>query len=405
MKKYLFIPIVLLFSSGLFSQGLYNNGGKIIVGSGVTLYIDGTGGNYRNESNVKEGSIDLSGRLTIHGDLINNSPSSDLFSTTAPGGEVAFTGTAIQKIGGSTGSSFTFADLIINNISGIVVLKDAFVKGNMSFMKGLVDIGNNSFIYTAGSHISGTPSSSSMIIASGSGMVYREWPAAGSFTFPVGDKDGTAVYSPVSLTFTSGTFEAGAYAGVNLVASKYSDPAIAGSYVNRYWNVSQSGIAGFTADAEFTYEGSDVSGNETEIYSFRVSPAPLISFDPADITYHKLTATGLTSLGTFTGGPGTATLIKDYRNSTGLTLSNYPNPYSQNTMIIYTVPFDGYVTLTIRNLEGDLVKTLFSRMETEGKKVFNIEESDLSPGIYIASLSLKTNGKELVKTIKLVKSR
>jgi hypothetical protein len=405
MKKILFILIIMLFSCGLYSQGIYNNGGKIVVGPGVTMYIDGKGGNYRNETNVKEGSIDLSGKLTIHGDLINNSPSSDIFGTIAPGSEVAFTGTAIQTIGGSTGSSFTFADLTINNISGVVVLKDAFVNGTMSFINGLVDIGNNNFIYGASSHISGTLSSSNMIVATGSGMVYREWTSAGAFTFPVGDKDTVAVYSPVSLNFTSGTFDAGAFAGVNLVASKFSDPAITGSYLNRYWNVSYSGITGFIAEAEFKYEGSDISGSEADIYTFRVNPSPLTSYDPANSVVHLLTAKGLTSLGTFTGGPGMATGIEDKLNDNGLIFRNYPNPFIRNTMILYSLPYDGRVTLTIRNLEGQIVKTIVSRMDTKGDYSLNIDTSGLISGVYLSTLSLRTNGKELMRTIRMLKVR
>jgi hypothetical protein len=405
MKRILFLPVILLFSSGLYSQGVYNNGGKIVVGTGITMFIYGKGGNYRNETNVKEGSIDLSGNLIINGDLINNSPASDIFGTIAQGSEVAFTGTAIQTIGGSTGSSFTFADLIINNISGVVVLKDAFVTGAMSFINGLVDIGNNNLIFGASSHVSGTPTSSNMIVATGSGMVYREWTSPGAFTFPVGDKDAVAVYSPVSLNFTTGTFDAGAFAGVNLVALKYSDPAITGSYLNRYWNVSYSGITGFTADAEFKYVDSDISGSEADIYTFRVNPLPLASFDQSNSVLHLLTAKGLTSLGTFTGGPGTATVIEGLFTKNALTLSNYPNPFARNTMLVYSLPMDGRVTLTIRNLEGQIVKTIVSRMDTKGDYSMNINTSDLISGVYLATLSLRTNGNELLRTIRLLKVR
>ena len=67
MKKKLFTIFILLFSSGIFAQGVYNNGGKIVIGTGVYLCISGTGGNYRNETNVTNGSIDLSGTLNIGG--------------------------------------------------------------------------------------------------------------------------------------------------------------------------------------------------------------------------------------------------------------------------------------------------------------------------------------------------
>ena len=62
MKKYFIIPALLLLSAGLSAQGVYNNGAKIAVGTGVYLRISGATGNYRNETNTNNASIDLSGK-------------------------------------------------------------------------------------------------------------------------------------------------------------------------------------------------------------------------------------------------------------------------------------------------------------------------------------------------------
>lgn len=307
MKKIPFI-ISILFSSGLFAQGVYNNGAKIVIGTGVSVNISGTGGNYRNETNGTDGSIDLSGTLKIAGNLTNNVAGSDILGLTALGSKVELVGTAVQTIGGTTSAVFTFPDLTINNSSGIVFSKNVSVTGTMTFTNGLVDIGNNNFTYGASALIAGTPSSGSMIIATGTGQVIKDWTAIGTFTFPVGDQNLTPKYSPVTLSFTGGTFGAGANTGINLVNAPYSDPYIAVSYLNRYWNITQTGITAFSCDAAFNYDVSDVVGTESDIYAVRVNPAPVALYDPTNSGLHQLTTTGLTSFGTFTGALGQRTL-------------------------------------------------------------------------------------------------
>jgi len=299
MKKYSLIPVMLLFSSLLFGQGIYNNGGKIVIGSGVTLTVSGSGGNYRNETG---GLLNLSGSMKLGGNLTNNA-AADVIGTAGAGSKVELNGTAAQTIGGTTSSTFTFPDLVVNNPTGVTFQKDASVTGALSLTNGLVDIGNNNFTLGAASTIVGTPSASSMIIATGTGQVQKAWTATGSFTFPVGDNTGTAEYSPVSLTFTSGTFGSGGFTGLTLTNSAYTDPLITGSYLNRYWNLTQTGITSPVYNATFQYVIADVVGTESSIRTFRVTPLPKTTFSLANTTLHQLIESGLTSFGTFTGGP------------------------------------------------------------------------------------------------------
>ena len=299
MKKYSLIPIMLLFTSLIFGQGIYNNGGKIVVGSGVTLTVSGSGGNYLNQTN---GTLNLSGTVKLAGNLTNNA-TGDVIVTAGAGSKVELNGTAAQTIGGTTSSTFTFPDLVVNNPTGVTFQKDASVTGALSLTNGLVDIGNNNFTLGAASTIVGTPSASSMIIATGTGQVQKAWTATGSFTFPVGDNTGTAEYSPVSLTFTSGTFGSGGFTGLTLTNSAYTDPLITGSYLNRYWNLTQTGITSPVYNATFQYVIADVVGTESSIRTFRVTPLPKTTFSLANTTLHQLIESGLTSFGTFTGGP------------------------------------------------------------------------------------------------------
>ena len=308
MKKYILFPIALIISTVLFSQGVYNNGAKIVVGSGTFIYISGTSGNYRNETNVTNGSIDLTGTIKVEGNISNNVAGADIFTAVNPGSEVVLTGTTPQTLGGSTSAIFTFVNLTINNSSGIIVTKNTRVDGLMTFITGLIDIGNNNFMFGPSASVLGTPSASSMIIATGTGQVQKTWTGIGTFTYPVGDNSVTAEYSPVSLNFTSGTFAPGAFAGVNLVNTNYNDPAVTGSYLNRYWNISQTGITAFVSDALLQYTANDVVGTESSINGIRVVPTPLAYFGPANTSMHQLNITGISSFGTFTGALGVKTV-------------------------------------------------------------------------------------------------
>lgn len=299
---------MLLITMGIYSQGLYNNGSKIVVGSGSYLTVGGTNGNLRNEGT---GSVDLSGTLSVTGNVTNNSAGSDLLGTVTTGGVVVLNGTTPQTLGGTTGSPFIFPNLTVNNPAGILLSNSTQVNGSLTFTNGLVTIGSSNLTFGPLSLIVGTPSASRMIVATGSGQVQKVWTGTGTFTYPIGDANGTAKYSPVTLSFTSGTFAPGAVTGMNVVNAKYNDPTITGSYLNRYWNLAQTGITGFSCDAVFQYLPSDVTGTESSIKGVRVSPAPFTAYNPANTSLQQLDVPGLTSFGTFTGAVTDKTLTLD----------------------------------------------------------------------------------------------
>jgi hypothetical protein len=67
------------------------------------------------------------------------------------------------------------------------------------------------------------------------------------------------------------------------------------------------------------------------------------------------------------------------------------------------LPADGHVKLVIRSLTGQIVKTVVNEIETQGDYTLNIDLSNLQSGIYMATISLQKDGKEVLKTIRLVK--
>jgi hypothetical protein len=163
-------------------------------------------------------------------------------------------------------------------------------------------LGEKDLTLSAASQIGGTPSDSNMIIASSSGQLIKEFSETGSFIFPVGDNIGTAEYSPVTLSFTSGSFTS-AFAGVNVVNEKHPQNASAINYINRYWTIRSSGITNFSCDASFTYTDADLqsSSDESKIFAGHYDGVKWTVLNPGNISLNQLTGT-VTSFSDFTGG-------------------------------------------------------------------------------------------------------
>ena len=139
-----------------------------------------------------------------------------------------------------------------------------------------------------------------MVVATSTGELRKVFTGTGSFVYPVGDITGTAEYSPVTLTFTSGTFSS-AYAGVSLSNAKFANNSSTTDYLNRSWTVNQSGISGFSCNIVLQYLPADVVGIESNIYGGKYSSSVWTSLNLADAVNHQITGT-VTGFSTFTGG-------------------------------------------------------------------------------------------------------
>lgn len=229
--------------------------------------------------------------------LWNNLNNNNITPTFMDTGVFSFCGSADQNINGPC----IFGKLAINNGNDINLNTGVQVTKMLTLSSGLLNLGNSDLTLGSLAVISGTPSASAMVVATGTGQIKKEFSSPGSFTFPVGDNDGIAEYSPVMLNFISGSFSSGAYAAVNLVNSKYPDANITDNYLKRYWIVSQNGISSFSCNASFNYSNGDIVGQDSSILCSRYVPVPVTDFSKADTTLNRLTANGLTFFGTFTG--------------------------------------------------------------------------------------------------------
>ena len=323
---------VCIFPSPTYSQVVVSSGTTLKVSSG-TVFIS-------NQDFIisNGGNLNVEGSLVLKQNLTNQNPTGDLGIGTAE-----FSGIVPQTISGSN----SIGNITINNGMGIDLAGNTGINSGLNLYNGHIRLGSLHLTLGSAAMINGTPSATNMIIATGSGELRKSFAGAGSFLFPVGDNIGTAEYTPVTLIFTGGSFSPGNYAGVKLSNTTYA--GLSGNYLNRYWTISQSGIASAVYNALFQYVSADVNGTESNIRGTLVYPLPSIVFDPANAILHQFTANGATSFGIFSG-------LGLYGQSIALTLGW--NIFSSN------------VVPTNANM-----KDIFQPMITAGKLIKVMDES------------------------------
>ena len=75
---------------------------------------------------------------------------------------------------------------------------------------------------------------------------------------------------------------------------------------------------------------------------------------------------------------------------------NYPNPFNPSTTIKYNLNDNSYVNVSIYNVAGELVKTLFNGPQNKGKNSLiwnakNNKNESVAGGLYIYSVTTENN--------------
>lgn len=292
-----------LFTSGVTNTFIYSGTNQTVVSPNGSVL------GYNNLTINGTGAI-LPTALNLTGNLITNQPVSFTGNTTS------FIGTDAggQIIGGTVSPEFNNVTVNKPTASGNVeLLTNATINGTLTLTAGIFDIENNNL--TLGVNpVVGSFSASTMIDAHDNGYVLRPYTGPGSYTFPVGDDtvDNT-FYSPITVNVTSGTFS-NAYVAVNLKDVKHPNNNSTNNYLNRYWNVLETGITNAVANISATYASTDVIGTENQISAgqlngiFNVLTNPWIKY--STLSGNTLTANNvsLTSgqVSSFTGITGQA---------------------------------------------------------------------------------------------------
>ncbi len=81
---------------------------------------------------------------------------------------------------------------------------------------------------------------------------------------------------------------------------------------------------------------------------------------------------------------------------------SYPNPFNHNTIISYELPIAAYVTITVFNLKGQLVKRLVNnRFQFAGPHTVKWNAAGFATGAYICNIKAD----DFSATIKMLLSR
>ncbi|MDA3866527.1 MAG: hypothetical protein PF489_07240, partial [Salinivirgaceae bacterium] len=301
MKK--FLSLMLIFSA-LFMQaqkGIVNNGARIVVDNGAYIKVqnDNTAG-YTNKSyGTIPGRIDLDGEIQLSGFFNNNATENNVFINQDGTGRVVFYGSSLQTVGGTYATHFEGIELA--GTGGVSMGNDTYVWGSLVFSQGKLHMNGNLLELAASSSVAGSPGTSSMIVPGTGGIVRKYYSMAGSYTFAIGEINGTSYYLPADINFTSGTFNPGAYVDLEMTAEKQPENVSVLDYLTRYWAISQSNITSFNANLSFKYTDADVNGTETSLSAIRYDGNFWDIFNPTNTANNRLTAS-VAEFGEFTGG-------------------------------------------------------------------------------------------------------
>jgi hypothetical protein len=93
--------------------------------------------------------------------------------------------------------------------------------------------------------------------------------------------------------------------------------------------------------------------------------------------------------------------------SNEFTLFNYPNPFTDNTKIVYSIPESGSVKLVVTDMYGKTVRTLVDEVQTAGNYSVNVNaaELNLSSGVYLYRIEVAGTSENFVKVNKLIFTR
>ena len=150
------------------------------------------------------------------------------------------------------------------------------------------------------------------------------------------------------------------------------------------WTINPGAISG-------TGPSHTISGLTAGTYNFTVTNADKYTSAPsANVVIIKQPITSAHSI-----------YLNDNSENQGLAINNYPNPFSQNTTIEYTLPADGKVSVKLYNQLGQQVVSLVDAKQSAGKYLVNGNFSGLSPGIYIARLKLTGKTTDMTGTVRL----
>lgn len=227
------------------------------LGANCIIIIE-DGGTLNENHNI---TIPTSGTLQIddNGTLNHNVNSLSIF-----GGTVTI-GAASTITYGFAGDQQILAeeygDLTISGGGTKTILGNVRVNNNLSLTNGNISLGagTNNLTIDANASITGTFGPTRMIVCDGDGSLIKEGASSTDFqmVYPVGTG---SVYSPMNIT----SFASTGSGSVSVRVAGERAPNTNPTDLNRHWVTSTQGILGILADITFSFDASDVQGNDYE---------------------------------------------------------------------------------------------------------------------------------------------
>jgi hypothetical protein len=298
------------------TTGLTLNGAMTGINKFYTLTFDGIGGAWSFGPNAADAGGDFSiinGIVTAPSTILQvagNWINSGTFNHN--NGLVNLFGTFLQHITGVT----RFYNVTLDNTIGAIINNDETIDGTFTIVVGVINIGINNLVFGPLATISGVFSKTAMIIANSSGQIRRQMTGNGSFLFPVGDN--ALNYSPITINFSGGTYNSGAYYGINVMNAKQPSNANINNYLARYWSLISANITSPAYEATLaTYLPGDVVGTESLLSGGQYSGhLPWSKFTPVNPAAHSFaTATVKSDTSYFTGITTQAPIVNSSLNS------------------------------------------------------------------------------------------
>ncbi len=231
MKKVIISCFALVFSLNGYSQFVIESGATVTMNGSATLVLQ---------------DVDLDNAGTLN------------------------TGTSTIIMKGSDSNDITSGGATIHNLSieksagqTVNLLDEMVISNNLNF--GTNDnklvLGANDLNLEAAATVSGADADD-YVVTDGSGYLNKEYSAAGSFSYPVGD---AANYSPIESNFT-GTLGAAAAIKAKVNAVVHPNlPSDASDYISRFWDVEASDITTYSNTLTGTYVAGDVTGTASQV--------------------------------------------------------------------------------------------------------------------------------------------
>lgn len=222
-------------------------------------------------------------------------------------GNIKFTGSGEQIISGTV--PVNISKMYIDN-SGILLSNDVFIISELEMQNGIINLHSNNLTLGNDVIISGNYSNECMIASDADGLLKKNVSDIGTYNFPVGDVTDNFDFTPAELEIVSGEF-LDASISISVHDTKHPNNTSSNNYLNRYWQISSTGISNPDYNIVLDYVEDDIIGSEIYIYGALYTDNWVLL---NQVSGNQITG-NVTDLGDFTGGEQNAVSgIEDLSN-------------------------------------------------------------------------------------------